>query len=535
MSTKKRAHNIIFHTHTVSGIVISVALYIIFFAGSFSFFRDEIVNWERGHTIEVEDEIGINVDSVIQNLSLTYPLYGRDIDLHHYYNERKISVSLSASKDSTAPEEAKVRAFFYMDTHDHSTATYQESYTLGEFLYRLHFFAQIPNRVGYYLSGFVAFFFLFAILTGIIIHWKKIISSFYVFRPWAKLKTIWTDSHTALGLIGFPFQLVYALTGSFFMLKTILVIPAVLVLYNGDQEKFSTELEYHPPAYELGYEPFQNDFTFNDYLDQTRERWGDFKITEVKVLNYGDVNMHVSIAGNMDYDHQLNGIGEIIYKVSDHSIVKEKSPLEGSSYLDGVKNLLFRLHFADFAGIGMRIISFVLGLVSCYVILSGVMIWLVARDKKNVSEKQRRFNQKVVYSYLAICLSMFPVIALEFVLVKLIPQAGMSFIYWTFFAEWLGLSIFFTLKKDNVFTLKWSLILGSIFGLMIPVVNGIITGNWFWRSWQKGFHQILIIDLFWILLSAVSLFTLYQLKIRKTPKIWAKNKKYKTVAVAKSR
>ena len=32
-----RIYNILFHTHTVSGIVISVALYVIFFTGSFSF------------------------------------------------------------------------------------------------------------------------------------------------------------------------------------------------------------------------------------------------------------------------------------------------------------------------------------------------------------------------------------------------------------------------------------------------------------------------------------------------------------------
>lgn len=48
----KRTYNILFHLHTVSGIVISVALYVIFFTGSFSFFRDEIVNWERGHTVK---------------------------------------------------------------------------------------------------------------------------------------------------------------------------------------------------------------------------------------------------------------------------------------------------------------------------------------------------------------------------------------------------------------------------------------------------------------------------------------------------
>ncbi|HAI43900.1 MAG TPA: hypothetical protein DCM40_40295, partial [Maribacter sp.] len=96
---------------------------------------------------------------------------------------------------------------------DATTKDYVSSYTLGEFLYRLHFFAQLPHPFGYYLSGFVAFFFLFALLTGIIVHWDKIISNFYVFRPMTKLKTVWTDAHTALGVIGFPFQFVYAVTG----------------------------------------------------------------------------------------------------------------------------------------------------------------------------------------------------------------------------------------------------------------------------------------------------------------------------------
>jgi uncharacterized iron-regulated membrane protein len=46
-----RIYNILFHTHTISGIFISLALYVIFFAGSFSFFRDEINSWERNEPL----------------------------------------------------------------------------------------------------------------------------------------------------------------------------------------------------------------------------------------------------------------------------------------------------------------------------------------------------------------------------------------------------------------------------------------------------------------------------------------------------
>ncbi|MEM9919524.1 MAG: PepSY-associated TM helix domain-containing protein [Bacteroidota bacterium] len=508
----KRMYNVLFHTHTVSGIVISVALYIIFFAGSFSFFRDEIINWERGHQVEIKDEIAINIDTALSHLGQQYELRGRDINLRHYYNERQVGVSLSASKDSTASKEARVGAFFYLDTEDKSTATYPESYTLGEFLYRLHFFAQIPYPYGYHLSGFTAFFFLFTILTGIIIHWRKIVTNFYVFRPWAKLKTIWTDSHTALGLIGFPFQLVYALTGAFFMLQSIVMAPYIAVLYNGDQQAFDKALEQEHSTYEYSHRPLSGIESLSKYTAEVQSKWIDFKITELKIDNYGDQNMYLTISGNIDPRNKMNGIGKITYKVADQNIVYEKNPMEKNSYADVTKNILSRLHLADYAGYGLRIISFILGLISCYVILSGVMIWLVARDKKSVSDKQKKFNQSVVFWYLAICLSMYPMVALEFVLVKLFAPAGMTFIYKTFFIGWLVLSIFFAWKKNNAFTTKWSLGLGAVLGLFIPLVNWIESGNWIWDNLRLACYDIAFIDIFWIALSVFSLLSLRRMK-----------------------
>ena len=175
-----RIYNILFHTHTVSGIVISVALYVIFFTGSFSFFRDEIANWQRGHSVNQQDALPGSVDDYLNDLSKAYNLYGRDVELRHYYNERSISVNLGTSKDSLASESDKARVFFYLDpVAKTKTEDYASNYHLGEFLYRLHFLDQIPYPYGRYLAGLVAFFFLFAIITGILVHWDKIVSNFY--------------------------------------------------------------------------------------------------------------------------------------------------------------------------------------------------------------------------------------------------------------------------------------------------------------------------------------------------------------------
>ena len=65
----KRSYNIFLHTHTVSGIVISVALYIIFFAGAFALIKDEITVWEKGinYTRNVEENF-IDYDVLIEKI-----------------------------------------------------------------------------------------------------------------------------------------------------------------------------------------------------------------------------------------------------------------------------------------------------------------------------------------------------------------------------------------------------------------------------------------------------------------------------------
>ncbi|MFV9552113.1 PepSY domain-containing protein [Algibacter sp. PT7-4] len=511
---KNRTYNILFHTHTVSGIVISVILYVIFFAGSFSFFRDEIVNWERNDTVKITDDIEIDFDTVLDSLNTTYNLHGRDIELKKYYIEDRIGVSISASKDTLRTENNS--AFFYLDNQDLTEHNYTDSYTLGEFLYRLHFLAQIPYPFGYYLSGFIALFFLFAIITGVIVHWNKIVSNFYVFRPWSKLKTLWTDAHTGLGMIGLPFQFVYAVTGAFFMIKALLIAPTVMTLYQGNETKFYEDLGYTHPHFEFKNELIKTDVSINNLSKKTKALWEGFNITEIHIFNYGDSNMHASISGHLNYNTKFNATGEAIYNLKTGHLVSKKDPTLQASYLDSVKNILYRIHYGDYGGYVLKIISFLLGIITCFVIISGVMIWLVARNKKNTPEKKRRFNQRVVRIYLAICLSMYPITAATFVAVKLFQPYNKSFIYSFYFIGWLVLTILFIIKKDNVFTNKVCLISGSIIGFFIPIANGISTGNWIWKSYSEQQTQLFFIDAFWIVLASITLWAAF--KVKKTVK-----------------
>src|SRR5690606_20117929 len=151
----------------------------------------------------------MDLNLMMDTLNQRQENYGRDISFSKYYEDRRINVNYTASKDTTAvTEETKGRRgnFFYMDIVDYKTYDYASNYSIGEFLYRLHFFAQLNlyGRSGYFIADVISFFFLFAIVNGVLVHWEKISSNFYLFRPRANPKNLWTDAHTALYIIGIP-------------------------------------------------------------------------------------------------------------------------------------------------------------------------------------------------------------------------------------------------------------------------------------------------------------------------------------------
>lgn len=509
----KRSYNIFFHLHTVTGIVISVLLYVIFFAGSFSFFRDEIIAWERNEPVVSSHGFQLDIDAALDTLDARYNLTGRDVSFYKQGREKRYAVSLSAPKDTLISKEGE---FFYMDPETFRTYKYDKSYTLGEFLYRLHFFAQIPYPAGYYLSGFTSLFFLFAILTGILVHWKKIISNFYLFRPWEKLKTVWTDAHTVLGTIGLPFQVVYAVTGAFFMINILLVIPSLVVMFDGDQKKFYDDLGYGEPSYTFENKKLAANPGVNAFVLRTDSLWNEFDISEVSIYNYGDQGMHVAVGGELDHATKFTGLGEVTYKASSLEVIAKKDPYEKTSYLDGVKGALYHLHFGDYGGYAVKGISFLLGLVTCFVIITGILIWLEARNKKNIPEKERRFNERVGHIYLALCLTLYPVTAMSFIVTRLLPShfddIRQTVLYSVYFGSWLLSALFFAWKKNNSFTNKYTLLSGALIGSFIPVISGMVSGNWLWHSLINGELEIFVVDSLWVFISVASFFAVIRLK-----------------------
>lgn len=508
----KRNYNVFFNTHTVSGIVISVALYIVFFAGAFALFRDEIKVWEEAKSISHIEKKEINFDRILGKLNQEYDLKSRDIQLRFGRESDEISVSLSAQKDTTAIRRDTESKFLYIDINTLKIQSYEEQYHLGEFLYRLHFLGQIPF-MGIYLAGFISLFFLFAIVTGVIVHWKKIITNFYYFNPKATLKRIWSDSHTALGIIGLPYQFMFAVTGVYFCLGILVLLPANF-LYGGDQEKLINDVRPDIKSYEWVAPSNTQIPSLNTYVIENTKKWDHYTVNRVFIKNYSGKNMKYVLIGELLTKERFIGLGRTVFNPYTGKVEEVKNPNE-FNYLEDSQRLMGRLHFANFGGVAIKIIYFILAFITCFVIITGVLIWIEARNKKSMTLRQRLFTAKVGHIYLAICLTMFPVTALSFLFVKFTNghfTNKLTAIYAFFFITWLGFILFFRYKRNNYATNKTNILLGSIIGFIIPISNGILHNNWIWNTYKNQQVEIFTIDLLWIFLSSIGLLVYFRIK-----------------------
>jgi len=533
-----RKYNIYFHTHTISGIIICALLYVIFFAGSFSFFKDDIAAWQKNTSyVQHRGETLRDFNHVLDSISQHRKLKGRDFDFSVQRHGMGAYVTMSASHDTTLKKKVEKKrpegrgggrgrgrnddsAFFTYNFTNKQETDYRAGYDMGEFLYRLHFLAQlnsVPIRLGvpfgYLLAGVVSFIFVFALITGLLLHWDKIISNFFTFRPWSKWKTVWTDLHTALGVIGFPFQLIFAVTGVVLIVNSFLLAPYTKFLYKGDSEKIYQALEYSDSTkFEYTYEPLTVSFDLNAYLAKVEKKWDGGEINLVSIRNYQDNNMHLIVQSKPHADKNFSGSGKIIYRVCDQKVLYEVSPTEHSTYIDKVKALVYHLHFGDFGGRPLRVMFFVLGVMGCVIIISGILIWLVARDKNNVPKHKRVFNFWTANIFLASSLSMLPVTAFTMIVLLFLDNPDQSDIYNWFFYSWLALGIYFIVRRDIALTNRQSIFLSAVMCFLVPVFHGIIRNNWLWNTFDRQAYDLLFIDLLFLSLSVISWFVLFKMK-----------------------
>ncbi|MBS9460910.1 PepSY domain-containing protein [Flagellimonas sp. 389] len=504
---KPRLHNAMFHTHTVSGIVISFALFVCFYAGAVALFMDELYQWENPNArIEAINPAEVDYDKIVTTVAANIEGFDQS-EQFGFVPPSKVNplIEFYGSKTSSSNVTERFTASIHPTEYKILSYGTEPMTHMARTIYELHYFHQLP-LIGIYLSGFVAFFFLFAVFTGVLTHWKNIVNKFYSFTIKGKWKQVWTNGHISLGIITLPFQIIYAVTGALLGLSLLLLAPSAFLMFDGDTNEVIKAVR--PDAgikYDKNAMVIDDGVSINSIYKNVSTSHPENPITYIYARNFGKEDGTVNVL--FDDKKGITGDGIFVYGYKDGKLLQAIEP-NNKAYSKGTYGVLIKLHYATFGGIFLKIIYFILAMITCYIILSGVMIWRTGRDNNKYTDKQRRFHHRVTKLYLAISLSMFPALALIFIANKLVPLEMIERVFYVntiFFLGWLLLTLI-GLFWNNYRKLNRNYIfLGSVFGLCIPVINGIITGDWIWKTLVNGQYYVFSVDATWLIIGVFGL------------------------------
>lgn len=227
---------------------------------------------------------------------------------------------------------------------------------------------------GRQLVGLAGIGLLVISITGLLIYGNFMKSQvFGAIRSQKGIRIIMADWHKLIGIAALLFNLMIAITGGWLGLQPKLMTWMDMKVPNHFQRSVNP-LEA-PQDHVLN-------FDLNGLMDKLRNEFPDFR--PVMIIPSSNGANTIEVRG--DY------VGTL-YEPHIHKIVLDKSDLETLFVYDGRKQIFWHklyfiqegLHFGRYAGLGTKILYFILGLTSGFLSITGFIIHLKRKESKTAS------------------------------------------------------------------------------------------------------------------------------------------------------
>lgn len=407
-----RLKNVI-DAHGWLGVIFSVVLFLVFWAGALSLFRLEIQQWaEQPHHL-VDDTAPDKpliplIDSTVvkypfdasEHLSVMLPEPHRD----HY----TLFIDLS---EEAAKESGKHFVGVKVDPKSGDVIGRWEQFQLADILFRLHYNMKL-GQIGTYFIGIVTLFFLFALFSGIYIHARKLIQHFFAYRI-KKRRTQLLDMHNVVGVISLPYTIMYAISGLIFNLIVVYQISFVMLEYQGDSAQLVQDAGFAPAVTEEFSGVPMSMASVPQLIERTQAEHGHVRF--IRFYNYGDENAVVQLRGH--YRGLFADAFDIYYRLKDEKIL-HFGGVAHNDFQQGT-DVIAALHFGDFAGVDVRLVYFVLALVVLVMIVGGNLLWIDKRARQTA--RFPRATRVVSNMTLGGCAGLVVATAVMFLLERTVP------------------------------------------------------------------------------------------------------------------
>jgi uncharacterized iron-regulated membrane protein len=468
--------------HTWAGLLVCWILFLVFCAGTATYFREEITLWmspelHASHSQPVSNaEAAQTAINALQRNAADATLWFITLP-----SERSTALRVSWLAPPPPDAPAQARGKFIREIIDPLSGGKMPDVRDtrgGEFLYRLHFdLHYMPVIWARWIVGICAMFMLVAIVSGVITH-KRIFKDFFTFRP-KKGQRSWLDAHNATAVLALPYHLMITYTGLVTMMFMYMPWPAQTV-YQGNQSAFFADVFPNGRNAQPSGQPAPLT-AIGPLLAQAEQHWDGVPASMISVTNPGDTNATVVItrqkAKTLSYlqpSMQFNGTTGALIGVAG------EQP-GGANITRGV---LYGLHMAHFANPLLRALFFLCGLSGCAMVATGALLWAVKelqKYAKAIAQGGRvGFGVRLVDALNIGAIAGLPIALASYfwanrllpVVMDKRPEAEIS----CFFLVWGIAAVAAQIRPDRRMW-QWQLWIGALLFMGLPLLNVATTSS----------------------------------------------------------
>jgi uncharacterized iron-regulated membrane protein len=363
--------------HSWVGIVTGILLFIVAFTGALAVFAKPELKYWAHPALQTETTLDYQgIENVVQHHAQAVPPAYREEVVVFLPGARNYE-HLTVLFENHETQQGELLTFDHeltlLEQHKGKVSDlFQIRQTdFADFIANFHADLHLGRPVGLLLTGLMGLTMLASVITGFIIHRQKL-KQLFTFRKVAAWDIKLADAHRLFGVWGLLFHGVIAFTGAFLGLATVLLLPAAAyVTFNGDQEKLVETFTTIPtPVLSQEVAPTK----LANILSNQTTLQPDVRIEVITVMGLNDSEgvVYLNATNSPDVARQL-----IQYQAATGERLDQFGQFEKLGGVSSpVLDLMFPLHFGNFAGILSKLLWTVLGLASALIPLSGLMMWV---------------------------------------------------------------------------------------------------------------------------------------------------------------
>lgn len=414
--------------HTWTGILSGLALFIAFYAGALTVFKEPLLRWTTPPSAILQPVPLDAVQPLIAQTLASQPAALRGVTLK-VENGQAIPRLEWKVRDPQADDHDDRNTHFYAATlaADGSVQVREEHPSqLVEFIDVLHRVVGLPADIDPYrwIMGVVAALYFVALISGVVVLLPSLVKDFFALRVGRNLKRMWLDAHNVVGIVSLPFHIVMALSAVVFAYHDQIYAVQDRMIHQGQWTQ--------PPAApqgKPGNAPARNpaDMLLPSQLVQiVRQAAPGFEPNGLQYTQATGPRPMVRVWGKDPQAVSPRATGGFA------ALDPYSGKLLSTDYLSGQQSTpnlfissFFALHMASFGGTAVSWLYFLLGLAGAWLFYGGNLLWVEARRKAQrkggAMPTQRRDTAIMAAATVGVCLGCVAGLSLTLAAAKWLP------------------------------------------------------------------------------------------------------------------